>query len=281
MTPGDAVALACAALGADPAGAAVLRAADAVTVDLGDGRVARVVGDDPAGATRVLAALPLLEDHVLEPLGPPVLRDGALVVPYPRVEPGLDGLRDLGMGGACLAGLHRIGARLAADGVDLPAFDPAALASGWLDRAEHVLSAREREALLAGVAEAWPGVVGEATVLHADAHPANWWAESDDWWRLIDPEFLSLGPAVYDLAPMEVVERRLGLGPSRFPSFLAGYEAQAGPVDRAALAAAVRVRELLAVAWLAARAADDSELALRVRGRLDDALAGSGGTWLA
>ena len=35
------------------------------------------------------------------------------------------------------------------------------------------------------------------------------------------------GGRPYDLAPLEVVERRLGLGPSRFPSFLAGYEADA------------------------------------------------------
>ena len=281
MTPEEAVDLACAALGADPAGAVVLRAADAVTVDLGDGRVARVVPDDAAAAARVIAVLPLLEAHVLQPLDAPVVVDGALVVAYPRVAPGLDDRRDLGMGGACLAGLHRVGARLVADGVDLPPFDPVAIATRWLDRAGHVLAAHQRAALLDVMAGAWPDVTGPATVLHGDAHPANWWVEADDWWVLIDPEFMAIGPAVYDLAPLEVVERRLGLGPSRFPSFLAGYESQAGPVDRAALAAAIRVRELLAVAWLAARADGDSARALQVRARLDDAVGQRGGSWLA
>ena len=281
MTADEAVDLACRALGADPASAAVLRAADAVTVDLADGRVARVVPAAGPDAERVIAALPLLEGHVLEPLAPPVRADGALLIAYPRVVPGLDGRDDLAMGGACLAGLHRIGLRLVADEVDLPRFAPAALAADWLARGDGVLLSHERDALLAGVADAWAAVVGPPTVIHGDAHPANWWVAREDWWVLIDPEFLSVAPAVYDLAPLEVVERRLGLGPSRFPSFLAGYESQAGPVDRAALAAAVRVRELLAVAWLAARAGGDSELAVRARRRLEDALAGRDGSWLA
>ena len=198
-----------------------------------------------------------------------------------RTIAGLDGRDDLAMGGACLAGLHQLGVGLVADGIDLPAFDPEAIATRWLDRAPDVLLGHERAALLDAIGTAWPDVVGPATVVHGDAHPANWWVARDDWWVLIDPEFLSVAPAVYDLAPLEVVERRLGLGPSRFPSFLAGYESQAGPVDRAALAAAVRVRELLAVAWLAGRAADDSALAVRTRQRLDDALAGRDGSWLA
>ena len=281
MTGDEAVVLACRALGADPGAAAVLRAADAVTVDLADGRVARVVPDASADAERVIAALPRLDGRVLEPLAAAVRVDGALVIAYPRVTPGLDGRDDLAIGGACLAGLHRLGVGLVADGIDLPAFAPTALAARWLDRAPDVLLAHERAALLDGIADAWTGVTGPPTVIHGDAHPANWWAARDDWWVLIDPEFLAIAPGVYDLAPLEVVERRLGLGPSRFPSFLAGYESLTGPVDRSALAAAVRVRELLAVAWLAARSTDDSRLALEVRRRLDDALAGRDGSWLA
>lgn len=281
MTGDEAVALACRALGADPATAGVLRAADAVTVDLADGRVARVVPAAGADDERVIAALPRLDGRVLEPLAPPVRSDDALVIAYPRVAPGLDDRDDLAMGGACLAGLHRLGVGLVSDGIDLPAFAPAALAARWLDHAPDVLLAHERAALLDGVAEAWTGVSGPPTVIHGDAHPANWWIERDDWWVLIDPEFLAIAPGVYDLAPLEVVERRLGLGPSRFPSFLAGYESLTGPVDRAALGAAVRVRELLAVAWLAARAGHDSHLAVQVRRRLDDALPGRDGSWLA
>lgn len=282
MTPERAVALACDALGADPGGARVLRAADAITVLVDDRRVARVIPDDPAGTRRVLAGAAVLGSRILQPLAPPIAVADAVVVAYPRVHPGLDGRDDLAMGGACLADLHRRGGQaLERDALDLPAFDPASLADRWLGRAPLVLLDAERDRLRAAIAEAWPAVTGPRTAIHADAHPANWWVASDDDWVLIDPEFLSLGPAVYDLAPLEVVERRLGTAPSRFASFRRGYEAWAGPVDQDALRAAIRVRELLAVAWLASRAVDDSAVALRVRARLDDALAGRDGTWLA
>ena len=52
-------------------------------------------------------------------------------------------------------------------------------------------------------------------------------------------------------------------------------------VDPAALAAAIRVRELLAVAWLASRVGEDSQIAVRARHRLSDAVSGRDGSWLA
>jgi Ser/Thr protein kinase RdoA (MazF antagonist) len=160
-------------------------------------------------------------------------------------------------------------------------FSPQAHAERWLDRAQAVFTADERARLLDAVDTAWPEVAGPPTVIHGDAHLGNWWPARADWWVLIDPEYLSIGPAVYDLAPLEVVERRLGTPPSRFPSFLQGYESADGAVDRRALASAIHVRELLSVAWLAARSGDDSELALRTRRRLTDALERREGSWLA
>lgn len=281
MTPEQAVAIACAALGADPAEARVLRAADAITVQVDDARVARVIPGADANARRVLAAISELDGHVLEPLGEAVELDGALVVAYPRITPDGDAHRDLGIAGACLAGLHARGRAALERGLDLPAFDPQALAARWLDRAAAVFTADERGRLLTAIDSAWPEVAGPQTVIHGDAHLGNWWPARTDWWVLIDPEFLSMGPAVYDLAPLEVVERRLGTPPSRFPSFLAGYESADGAVDRRALASAIHVRELLSVAWLAARSGDDSELALRTRRRLIDALERREGSWLA
>ncbi|MFM9125862.1 MAG: phosphotransferase family protein [Actinomycetota bacterium] len=155
---------------------------------------------------------------------------------------------------------------------------PVRLAERWLDRAPDVLDRDRRSALLGAVDERWALVTGEPAVLHADAHPANWFADEAGPWLMIDPEYLSIGPAVYDLAPLEVVERRLGAGPSRFPSCRAGYEDLAGAVDGAALAAAIGTRELLSVAWLAARATDPAT-AGHVRDRLADALAGRPGGW--
>lgn len=282
MTPEQAVAIACAALGADPAGTQVLRAADAITVQIDAERVARVIPDADADTHRVLTAIDSLDGHVLEPLDDPILLDGALVVPYPRITPNGADHRDLGIAGACLAGLHARGrAALERGEIDLPAFEPHTIATRWLDRAEAVFTRDERTRLLEAIDTAWPEVAGPPTVIHGDAHLGNWWPASSDWWVLIDPEFLSIGPAVYDLAPLEVVERRLGTPPSRFPSFLAGYESADGAVDRRALASAIHVRELLSVAWLASRAGHDSELALRTRRRLVDALERREGSWLA
>jgi Ser/Thr protein kinase RdoA (MazF antagonist) len=282
VTPEQAVALACAALGADPATAQVLRAADAVTVQLDDARVARVIPDADADTRRALAAIGELDGHILEPLGAPVELESALVVPYPRITPNGEEHRDLGIAGACLAGLHARGrAALQRGTIDLPVFSPQAHAERWLDRAQAVFTADERARLLDAIDTAWPEVAGPPTVIHGDAHLGNWWPARADWWVLIDPEYLSIGPAVYDLAPLEVVERRLGTPPSRFPSFLQGYESADGAVDRRALASAIHVRELLSVAWLAARSGDDSELALRTRRRLTDALERREGSWLA
>ncbi len=282
MTPEQAVALACAALGADPATSQVLRAADAVTVQLDDARVARVIPDADADTRRALVAIGELDGHILAPLGAPVELETALVVPYPRITPNGEEYRELGIAGACLAGLHARGrAALQHGTIDLPVFSPQAHAERWLYRAQAVLTADERARLLDAIDTAWPEVAGPPTVIHGDAHLGNWWPARADWWVLIDPEYLSIGPAVYDLAPLEVVERRLGTPPSRFPSFLQGYESADGAIDRRALASAIHVRELLSVAWLAARSGDDSELALRTRRRLTDALERREGSWLA
>ena len=285
MTPEQALALACDALGTDPAQAEVLRAADAITVRVDAGRVARVIpgdADSIVATQRVLAAIAKLPEHILQPLGEAVVLGDTLVVPYPLVVPGAPADADLGIAGACLAALHTAGHHLLVDdALDLPLFDPLAIATRWLDRSIAVFTESERADLLAAIDEHWPNVMGEQTVIHGDAHRANWWPERADWWVLIDPEFLSLGPAVYDLAPLEVTERRLGLGPSRFPSFQVGYESLAGRIDPAALAAAIRVRELLSVAWLASRVGEDSQIAVRARHRLSDALSGRDGSWLA
>ena len=60
MTPEQALALACDALGTDPAQAEVLRAADAITVRVDASRVARVIpgdADSIVATQRVLAAI--------------------------------------------------------------------------------------------------------------------------------------------------------------------------------------------------------------------------------
>ncbi len=279
MTPEHALGLACTAYGRDPATASVLRAGEAVTVAIDEEHVVRVLPAPDAGARRALAAARLLP-RLLQALDDEREADGALLVPYPRVAPGLAGIPDLAPVGAALAEHHAPGrVLLAAGALDLPRFDPAALADRWLARAPDALDPADRAEMEAAIAERWARVDGDETVLHGDAHPANWAADHDGRWLLLDPEFLAVGPAVYDLAPLEVVERRLGAAPSRFASFREGYEAIAGTFDDEALAAAIGVRELLAVAWLVGRSPAAPSAAEEARRRLPDALAGGGASW--
>ena len=109
VVPEQALALACDALGTDPAQADVLRAADAITVRVDASRVARVIpgdADSIVATQRVLAAIAQLPEHILQPLGEAVVLGDTLVVPYPLVVPGAPADADLGIAGACLAALH-------------------------------------------------------------------------------------------------------------------------------------------------------------------------------
>lgn len=277
MNPEQAIALACDALDTDPSLATILHADDAITVRTGDSLVARVIPGDAimlAAARRVLRGASLLPDHLLQPSGEIIETDEALIVPYPIFATDAGGMADLGIAGACLASMHGAGRQLLDAGtIDLPRFDPQTIATGWLDRSFAVFTGEQQTHLLDSIAEHWPSVTGRETVIHADAHALNWAPVRPDWWMLLDSEFLSIGPAVYDLAPLEVTERRLHWTSPRFPSFLAGYEEHGDRIDRDALTAAVRVRELLAVAWLGARVGGDAAIAEQARQRLRDALA--------
>ncbi|MFM7246776.1 MAG: hypothetical protein ACKO2Y_04810, partial [Actinomycetota bacterium] len=71
MSPEEAVALACAAFGLDPGRAAVLRAADHITVAFDEDHVARVIPAPTDDDRRALAAAMLLP-RLLQRLDDPV-----------------------------------------------------------------------------------------------------------------------------------------------------------------------------------------------------------------
>lgn len=254
MTPERAVALAAAALGESPEAFDVLGIDRAVTLGWED-RIVRVGGTRSANGLPIgdwAEALAEISPVLVAPLGPPVaVDDGALLVFDRLPVTGVDAL-DPGGAGAALAALHADGAAYL-DHVAFPGLEPPALARGWLARAGDLIPEPTGRALVDEIAATWSTVRGPRTVLHGDAHAANWCADATGNWRLIDADYLGAGPAVYDLAPLTVVDERLGRGPERARALRRAYEAAAGPVDDASLAAAIRVRLLLSVLWFAAR----------------------------
>jgi Ser/Thr protein kinase RdoA (MazF antagonist) len=76
-------------------------------------------------------------------------------------------------------------------------------------------------------------------VLHGDAFPDNVVTGASGL-MLVDFELAQFGPAVYDLAPVSVLNRRFGFPDAAVAELLHGY----GPVDPAALEAAIELTEL-------------------------------------
>lgn len=260
MTPEHAAALAADALGTEATAFEVLGADSAISLGWGD-RVVRVGG--PLSATGIPLAdwavvLAELSPVLVAPIDAPIMVDGHVVLVFPRLPITGDDAFDAEAAGAALAALHADGSTYL-DHVTLPSFDPLALARSWLGRAGDLVPATVGTEIVDQIVRAWTGVSGPRTVLHGDAHAANWCADATGRWRLIDADYLGVGPAVYDLAPLAVVDERLGRGPERAVALRRAYEAAAGPVDDASLAAASRVRALLSVLWFAARDGADAE----------------------
>lgn len=272
MTSGRAAAIAADALAVDAGAFEILGTDEAITLGWGD-RVVRVGRRMSANGIPVAdwaTVLAELSSVLVAPLGDTIDVGGDTVVVFPRLPVrGADALDATGAGEA-LAAFHADGV-VYLDHVTLPAFDPLALARSWLGRAGDLVPAEVAAAILAEIGATWPKVTGPRTILHGDAHAANWCADAARRWRLIDADYLGVGPATYDLAPLAVVDRRLGRGEERAVALRRAYETVAGPVDEASLAAAIRVRDLLSALWFAARDGAESEA---VRERLGVVLRG-------
>ena len=162
-------------------------------------------------------------------------RVGELVVSLWQDLPD-DGSRDGSAMGRALRRFHEAGA-----GVTAPAWDPLGWLDGWLGTASDMPTvAAIRDRVRAGVA----GIGGATVLLHTDAHRGNFRIDGGEAW-LVDLEQVAIGPAGYDLAALEVTERRFRGDASVFDAFRAAYGRETG-----GLAAAVAVREALAVGFV-------------------------------
>jgi Ser/Thr protein kinase RdoA (MazF antagonist) len=126
-------------------------------------------------------------------------------------------------------------------GRDVPAlapFDPGA----WLE--ERV--ARAPADVAAALRLRLPALPPGETLLHTDAHAGNFRCAGGVA-TLIDLEQLATGPALYDLTPVEVTERRFRGDRAAFAELCAAYGAD--PEDPA-LPLLIAIRETLAVAFV-------------------------------
>jgi Phosphotransferase enzyme family len=180
---------------------------------------------------------------VVEPLAGPVLINDRIVSLWR--DAANDPEPDFAAMGRALRGLHDIGGRLVDDGeLAVDAFDPAA----WLE--QRLAGARDADLcskLRRRVSAAAAALTGAATLLHTDAHAANFRVHHHQA-LLVDLEGLSTGPALYDLAAMEVTQRRFRRDRASFVAFAHGYGADP---DQPGLAAMIELREALAVGFVA------------------------------
>ena len=153
-----------------------------------------------------------------------------------------DGSLDARAMGSALRSFQEVGTRLDVLGaITLGRFDPV----GWLTRRLEGATTDLARALLdrAGSLALPPG----ETVLHTDAHAGNF-RVSGGRAVLVDLEQVALGPALYDLAALEVTERRFRGDRAIFERFAAAFGAD--PADPA-LAQLIALREVLAVGFVA------------------------------
>jgi hypothetical protein len=253
-------------LGADE-GVTVLRGGAAPVLRLPGHGVLRAVPAGPgveAAARRVAAAATTLAGAgapVVAPRSEPVLAEGLVVTLWEDADDG--GAPDeLGAAvGEALRRLHLVGDALLRRGaVDLPAFDPAGVLERHLAAAGDALDATSADELRGRLRGLLPLPADRWTVLHTDAHAGNACLDPGGRVTFVDLDGLALGPAVYDLAALEVTERRLVGHVGRFAAAVEAYT-RAGTdgeptdgvrgLDDDALRRCVAVRELLSIAWVA------------------------------
>jgi aminoglycoside phosphotransferase (APT) family kinase protein len=219
----------------------LLRASGGAVYRAAEGIVRVAVGG--AEQVRVAAALHAAGAPVPALLAAPVAWDGKVVTLWEDVPD--DAGAEPALLGAALARFHAVGgALLAAHAISVPPWEPL----GWLDRwlARATVDAGLRRELETRAAALAPALEGDTTLLHTDAHRGNFRARGDRA-VLVDLESLAIGPALYDLVPMEVTERRFRGAGEYWRAFAIG--AGADP-DDPRLAPLVALREVLAVGFV-------------------------------
>ena len=163
------------------------------------------------------------------PLGPPVGVDDATVTAWEDVPD--DGVRDdaaYAAMGRALATLHAVGGRLLHERALRPRpWQPLQWLEERLARAGAAADPGLAAALRERAAAEAAGLGGEETLLHTDAHAANFRVAGGRA-VLVDLEGLTRGPWRYDLAPMAVGERRYGGEPARWRAMVVGLRRRSG-----------------------------------------------------
>ena len=281
MTPEQAAELARRAFG-DPGELVLLRASGAVTFR-GPGAIVRVTPtalrprEDVAAELEAVARLSAAGAPVPAPLGPAVGVDDATVTAWEDVPD--DGVRDdaaYAAMGRALATLHAVGGRLLHERALRPRpWQPLQWLEERLVRAGPAADPGLAAALRTRAAAEAAGLTGEETLLHTDAHAANFRVAAGRA-VLVDLEGLTSGPWRYDLAPMAVGERRYGGEPARWRAMAVAYGTDP---DDPALLPAIRLRELLAVGYVFAQAVSDPAAMAVARRRFADVEAGKDAIW--
>lgn len=185
-------------------------------------------------------------------LAGPIELDGVIVTLWEELPD--DGSLDGVAIGRALRRFHEAGVGIAA-----PAWDPIA----WLDRwigvpADPGVAREVRDRVRASVKR----IGGPIVLLHTDAHRGNLRIAGGEAW-LVDLEQVAVGPASYDLAALEVTERRFRGDSTVVNTVMEAYRCDTRCLARAVasrgfatvrdgpgLAPAVAVREALAVGFV-------------------------------
>jgi phosphotransferase family enzyme len=171
---------------------------------------------------------------IAAPIAGPAEHDGWVVSLWQDAPD--DGRRDAAAMGRALAAFHAAGGPFR-DRV--PPWDPLA----WLDARGVGGAVRERAAHAVGALRDGPPVL-----LHTDAHAGNF-RVADGRALLVDLEQLATGPALYDLAALEVTERRFRGDRAIFRTFATAFGADP---DDPRLPPLIALREVLAVGFVTA-----------------------------
>jgi len=185
-----------------------------------------------AGLVTLAADLARAGAPIAPPVTGPIEHDGWVVSVWADALD--DGSRDPPAMGHALAAFHAAGASF----LDrAPRWDPLA----WLDARGVGGPIRARTEALAGA------LVGPPVLLHTDAHAGNFRIAAGRA-VLVDLEQMSVGPALYDLAALEVTERRFRGDRAIFRAFATAFGADP---DDPRLPPLIALRETLAVGFVA------------------------------
>ena len=195
---------------------------------------AGIVRVDRGGADLVELAYDLAAAGapIAPPVEGPVEVDGWVVSLWEEAP--ADGSFDPAAMGRALAEFHRVGAAF----LDrAPAWDPLA----WLTARGVDGGVYQRAERLVGALQ------GPPALLHTDAHAGNFRVAAGQA-VLVDLEQIAVGPALYDLAALEVTERRFRGDHASFRAFATAFGADP---DDPRLPPLIALREVLAVGFVA------------------------------